>query len=601
MHLNGRFVAAALGIAALGVGSLATAVVLPGGGPAKSDCYAVLDVMGGTAVGNGKTTVECTDGDPACDGDGACNDSVTFKVRACANRAGLSGCTPPSALSSLTGTGALAAIQPPALTGSACGAILDVQGPVKRKKNGKAKKSVVKGGLKAKAVSTRPPKDGDKSRLVSKERIGACPPQPTTTTTVPDSVTTTSTTSTTSTTVICEAGACCGAEQIVLVSTAGTLQVDALPPFPFPTGVMTTMNVGAPDANCGHDVVVPAGGFFVPVFDLPALNYCSQVVATGCEAGGGVGSGRLWDGHAPTGVALTNVTKRGDSADGVCDTTAITPGTCAGGARDGLPCAQATQCPPTPGSTTAGVCSTAGSGFGGCNTTPTGAGANTLGDIDSVKEGSSTCGVRSAIDIPVHSTTWSDSVCSPAITPGCCPGSNYNPGDGDLLITEFDFILSPTTNVGTGIFQDKNANVCNRAGSGYAGVSCKDSECTGVATPCPLCTGPGDGTYECAPADCTGAGLPCTCCTGAGTGPTCGPILSNPTGPDGPTSLTGSPATGPCCTVGQPTSVVSVGIGFSGGAPLYDLGFRSIIPNTIAACNAPGTGDCTLTTNACLN
>src|SRR5262245_39623564 len=230
MHLNGRFIGVVLGIAALGVGSLATAVVVPGGGPAKSDCYAVLDVMGGTLVG--KTTVECTDGDPACDGDGACNDSVTFKVKACTNRAGLAGCTPPSALSSLTGTGGLSGIQAPALTGSACGAILDVQGPVKRKKNGKAKKSIVKGGLKAKAVSSKPPKDGDKAKLVSKERVGTCPEQATTTTTIPASVTTTSTTSTTSTTVVCAPGACCGPEQIVLVSTAGTLQVDALPPFP---------------------------------------------------------------------------------------------------------------------------------------------------------------------------------------------------------------------------------------------------------------------------------------------------------------------------------------------------------------------------------
>ena len=386
IHLNGRFVAVVLGIAALGVGSLASAVILPGGGAAKSDCYVVLDVTGGQPVGNGKKKVECIDGDPACDADGACNNSVTFEVKACVNQPGIGSCTPPAALSTLTGKKALTTIQAP-LTGSACGAILEVAAPVKVKKNGKLKDGKVKGGLSAKVASGRPKGDNDNFVLVSKGRTGVCPEQPTTTTTIPDSATTTSTTSTTSTTVICAAGACCGAEQIVLVSTAGTLQVDALPPFPFPTGVMTTMNVGAPDANCGHDVVVPAGGFFVPVFDLPALNYCSQVVATGCEAGGGVGSGRLWDGHAPTGVALTNVIKRGDSADGVCDTTAITPGTCAGGARDGLPCAQATQCPPTPGSTTAGVCSTAGSGFGNCNTTLTGAGANTLGDIDSVKDG----------------------------------------------------------------------------------------------------------------------------------------------------------------------------------------------------------------------
>jgi hypothetical protein len=570
---------------------------VPGGGPKKSDCYAAFNVMGGTL--KGKTKVECKDGDPTCDSDGACNDSVTFEVALCVNQTGITGCTAPSALASLVPSLAIAGIPVPSLTGSGCGAFLGVTGPVKVKKNGKKKNGkAVKGKAKGTAVAgVKPKADSDTLLLVPVARATgeACPPQPTTSTTIEASTTSTTTSSTTSTTVACAPGPCCGPEQIVLQSTAGTLQVDGLPPFPFPTGVMTTMNVGAPDASCGHDVVVPAGGFFVPVFDLPALNYCSQVVPTGCESGGGQGSGRLWDGHATTGVALTNVTKQADTADGVCDTTTITPGTCTGGTRNGLPCAATTHCPG------GGVCSTAGSGFGNCNTTGTGAGGNTLGDIDSIKVGSSTCGVRSAIDIPVHSTTWSDSACSPAITPGCCPASNYNPGDGDLLITEFDFILSPTTDVGTGIFQDKNGNVCSRAGSGYPNPTCKDSECTGLGTPCALCTAAGNGNYECTNAECTGAGLPCTCCTGTGTG-SCVPLdLSNPNGPDGPTSLTGFPATGPCCTVGQATNVVSVGVGFSGGAPLYDLGFRSVIPNTIAACNAVGAGSCVLTTNACLN
>jgi hypothetical protein len=585
IHLNGRFVAVVLGIAALGVGSLASAVILPGGGAAKSDCYVVLDVTGAAPVGNGKKKVECTDGDPACDADGACNNSVTFEVKACVNQSGIGSCTPPAALSSVTGKKALAAIQAP-LTGSACGAILEVPAAVKVKKNGKLKNGVVKGGIAAKAAAGRPKGENDNFVLVSKGRTGDCPPQPTTSTTI------VTTTSTTSTTVLCAEGACCGPEQIVLQSSAGQLQVDGLPTFPFPTGVMTTMNVGAPDASCGHDVVVPAGGFFVPVFDLPALNYCSSVTPTGCESGGGLGSGRLWDGHAPTGVALTNVTKQGDSADGTCDTTAITQGTCTGGTRNGLACAQATQCP-------GGTCT----GAVNCTTTPGTAGGNTLGDIDSIKTAASSgCGVHSAIDIPVHSLTWSDSLCSPQITPGCCPGSNYNPADGDLVITEFDFILSPTTDVGTGVFQDKGSmNVCTRGGSGYGPPTCKDSDCTGLATPCMLCTAAGQGTYECTNAECTGPGLPCGCCTAAGTG-TCVPLeISNPNGPDGPSSLTGTPAAGPCCAVGQATTVVSVGIGFSGGAPLYDLGFRSIIPNTIAACNPVGTGDCTLTTNACLN
>src|SRR5262249_33905633 len=136
------------------------------------------------------------------------------------------------------------------------------------------------------------------------------------------STTTTSTTSTTSTSlgpcVPAPSGdGCCGAEQIMLISSAGTLQVDNLPPFPFPTGVTTTMNSGPACAasgaspTCRHEVIVPAGGFAVPNFDIPALNYCSSVIDRHCESGTGEGAGQLWDGHAPVG-ALTNITKNAD-------------------------------------------------------------------------------------------------------------------------------------------------------------------------------------------------------------------------------------------------------------------------------------------------
>src|SRR5262249_36127124 len=80
-----------------------------------------------------------------------------------------------------------------------------------------------------------------------------------------------------------------------LTSSAGTLQVDNLPAFLFPTGVTTVMDttaatIGLP--TCQHDVHVPT--FTVPNFDIPALNYCSSVTALGCESGTGVGKGKLW-------------------------------------------------------------------------------------------------------------------------------------------------------------------------------------------------------------------------------------------------------------------------------------------------------------------
>src|SRR5262249_39523809 len=110
---------------------------------------------------------------------------------------------------------------------------------------------------------------------------GGCPVISTTTTT-------TVTTSTTTTT----PASCCGAMRISLTSSAGTLQVDNLPAFPFPTGVSTIMDVagGATMPNCQHNVVVPAGGFSVPNFDIPALNYCSSVIDLHCESGTGEGA-----------------------------------------------------------------------------------------------------------------------------------------------------------------------------------------------------------------------------------------------------------------------------------------------------------------------
>jgi hypothetical protein len=322
-----------------------------------------------------------------------------------------------------------------------------------------------------------------------------CPGLPSTT-----STSHTSTTSTTSTTV----ALCCGPQRIVLRSSSGTLQVDNLPPFTFPSGVITTLDTAAATggAACAHDVVVPGGGFSVPNFDIAALNYCSSVTANGCESGTGDGAGRLWDGHGTAGAALTNVSKSADTSDGVCNPA-------------GQP----------------------------CNTSAGGAGANTLGDIDSTVTAAPGGGVRSLVDIPVHSLTWSDSTCSPAVTPGCCVSATFDPADGDLTITEFDFVLSPTTNAATGVFADKNGDGCFRAGSGFDNAA---------------------------------------------------------PGANGPKTLTGSPAAGPCCTIGQPTTVVSVGEAFSGAAPLFDLGFKSTIPNTVSACGAPGGATCTVTTDPCL-
>jgi hypothetical protein len=238
----------------------------------------------------------------------------------------------------------------------------------------------------------------------------------------------------------------------------------------------------------------------VPAFCIPALQYTSAVQATGCESGSGIGKGVVWDGNtgAAGGTPLATITKTADSSDGTCD----------------------------PGS---GICANDDNNF--------------LGKINTVRSaGGDANKVVTTLDIPAHSRTWQDAA--------GCPGDGvYNPADGDTLVTEFDFILSPTTGQASGAFVDMNANGCALP-TGSAGFGAPSAECA------------------------SGASGPCT--------------------------ASGSEAFGPCCTVGQSTTVATVGMAFSNSFPLYDLGFINVIPSTISACGTPGTNDCTLTTNPCL-
>jgi hypothetical protein len=237
--------------------------------------------------------------------------------------------------------------------------------------------------------------------------------------------TTTSTTSTTSTSL-----PCCGAERITMTSGPGTLAVANLAPFPLPAGIVAILDsgptlVGRPE--CRHDVVVPPGGFVVPKFDVPfpegPSGYCSEVTTLGCESGAGEGAGTLWDSGADAGLALTNVTQRGDTSDGVCNV--------------------------------AGQLCDVSVGFG--------AGSNTFGDVDITYAGSRTLGVRSTFDIRLHTVLWEDSACNPNTTPGCCGTATFDGDDVDELISEFDVTLSPTTDVAMSEFVDKNGDSCRAA------------------------------------------------------------------------------------------------------------------------------------------
>src|SRR5207253_7701376 len=104
---------------ALAGASPSRATSLPGGGPAASDCYVVLNVQGTTPAAR-PNRLECKDGDPQCDQDGDChNGRCTFRVQVCIDQ---DGCPVQSALRSLQiGPGKLAIPKPNTLSGAACG------------------------------------------------------------------------------------------------------------------------------------------------------------------------------------------------------------------------------------------------------------------------------------------------------------------------------------------------------------------------------------------------------------------------------------------------------------------------------------------------
>src|SRR5262249_26226538 len=114
-----------------GIVSRGFGTVIPGGGPAKSDCYVVLDTQGTRAATSSKL-LECTDGDRTCDMDGACNNVCEIKVRLCINQTDLQGCAAPSGLSTLKFASRPATFTlntPARLEGSACSSFVDANVP----------------------------------------------------------------------------------------------------------------------------------------------------------------------------------------------------------------------------------------------------------------------------------------------------------------------------------------------------------------------------------------------------------------------------------------------------------------------------------------
>jgi hypothetical protein len=154
--------------------------LIPGGGPARSDCYLELNVVGidnpGPDVRSGRV-VSCTDGDP-CDTDGKCgNGSCTFSVAVCINQTdpNLPACHPPTGLQKLfVNPSKLAGAVPGSLDGSACGSFVAIPLPLK---NG-TQPAMVQVRLSANATAamgTSPRRDRDTFVLKCLPRTTPCP------------------------------------------------------------------------------------------------------------------------------------------------------------------------------------------------------------------------------------------------------------------------------------------------------------------------------------------------------------------------------------------------------------------------------------------
>lgn len=154
--------------------------IVPGGGPASSDCYVVVDVAGveNASVQKGKK-VTCTDGD-ACDA-GACGDGrCTFRTAVCVNQSGVSGCTPPASLQQVRVRGKLPLLVPVQLEGAMCASPADLVVQTKTKKS-RRRPGKARFGLLAKAPKgTKPGTDVDNVQLVCVPRTTDCPGTPST-------------------------------------------------------------------------------------------------------------------------------------------------------------------------------------------------------------------------------------------------------------------------------------------------------------------------------------------------------------------------------------------------------------------------------------
>jgi hypothetical protein len=310
---------------------------------------------------------------------------------------------------------------------------------------------------------------------------------------------------------------CCAPARIELSTSGGSLNVGPFT-FPFPSGAVIRIDTDAGDASCKHGAVVPAGGFTVPLFCIPNLQWTSEFIATGCESGTGRGSGTVWDGMALCPDA--DVSSVGDTSD--------------------------------PSTNTCGTLGT------GCGTYPGEAGFDTASNIDTTR-GDGLCdaaGVGVQLAIPFRSHTWNDENAE-------CPDPDGIQDGNDSYIADFTGVLYLTTGRANADYTDLNGDACSFAGSGpdhTKRCSLDNSRPCNFGT----CSNPSAGTCQ-----------------------------------DGP--VVGVAPPGPCCGLGQASTLVASGIASSSAAlPIVDIIYSMRMATTVTGCGTPAGDTCTPTTNVCL-
>lgn len=163
--------------------------------------------------------------------------------------------------------------------------------------------------------------------------------------------------------------------------------------------------------------------------------------------------------------------------------------------------------------------------------------ANDVGRIDTTRLPGPGDGMRFTFAVPMRVHVWVDEECSESSSPECCAQADFGDDAADLLFSKFDLVQEFTTGRATGRFQDADGDGCALAGVGFDG---------------------GD--------------------------------------PDGPVSLDGTPAPGPCCEVGQFVTVVAVGQVFGGPADVGDLGYEVAVTGVVTRCSREGGSRCGLVT-----